>query len=449
MSAPALDLTSQEVTTTLLLNPIDWRERAVETFRLGSAEFVTRERSLQCRCLRALLQADPSAGTALVVLPLGLLPKQPLVDLDVKGPLGQTILLRRPEIAVREAALVENLTSDAGLDLGHDVRTLLPLLLGFTDGNWRAVRGSAPRRSDRVKVYLNAGLGVAPSPSQLRALFASVRRVTQVLDPYNDSPPEIPSAVESPFLVVPQLVEEGHVGSLDEAVDMVDAYSRFVQRAGEVAGSEPSAAGDLLTVLTDYGRYWEMLVHAEVPLDRPFTVTYSHLDPAPVRGLFARIDVNCVVADAESNHVVILISDPGTRIQRVDALKPRGRRELAYMAPRTRANDEMHTFYVSENDRDFRVTLQTQLGVLRRVALANIVLFLLTGLASTALLLRAPRTLGELAVSAGPTAAVAGLLVLREPSTLASRLRVPYTLIVILGVMLLAGVSVWRFTGLP
>lgn len=324
------------------------------------------------------------------MLPLGLLPKQPLVDLDVRGPLGQAILLRRPEIALREAALVQNLTGDAGLDLGHDVRMLLPLLLGFTDGNWRAVQGSAPPWSDPVAVYLSAGLGVAPSPSQLRALSAATSRVKQVLDPYNDSSPEIPSAVESPFLVVPQLVEEAHVDNLDEAVDVVAAYSRFVQQAGEAAGSEPSAAGDLLTVMTDYGRYWEMLVNIEVPIDRPFTVAYSHLDPAPVRGVFARIDVNCVIADADSNHVVILASDPGTRIQRVDALKPRGRRELAYMAPRTRANDEMHTFYVWENDRDFRVTLQTRLGVLRRVAVANLVLFLLTVLASTALLIRAP-----------------------------------------------------------
>jgi len=99
-------LTSPEVTTRLLLQPLEWRERAVEELALDSASFVRRRRTLQVLPLRPLLQdllpAACSATTARLVLPVATLDKRPLPDVDVTSPHGDAVLIRRFEIAPRQ-----------------------------------------------------------------------------------------------------------------------------------------------------------------------------------------------------------------------------------------------------------------------------------------------------------------------------------------------------------
>lgn len=450
-----VDLTAPEVTRRLLHNPRDWRERAVESLRIGSAQFVSRERSLQCRPLFPVV-ADlrsapvPPSTEAFLVLPLALLPKQPLVEFGVRGPREPPVLLRRPEIAERESCLVRGYAEEAGLPLDAGVVSLLPVLLGFTDGSWAAVQADARRGGDPVREYLAAGLGEPLGGSSLERLKVASGRAHAALDPYNEASTTSTSAVESPFLAVPPLVENGYVNDAAAAVAAVEAYADFVGAAAELAAAadKPSAAGDLLRVLADYGRHWELMVLAEVPLDRPFTITYRYLDPVGVRGWRARIAPAVVIADAESNHVTLSVEDPGARLAEVVGRHPRTG-EVAQMGSTSRQSPEMHAFYVWEVDVDFRVLLSARLGVLRRVSLANVLLACIVLLVATALAVKPPATTAELAVVAGPTAAVASLLLLREPSTLASRLRLPYSTVVALSVLLLVGVATWRFTALP
>jgi hypothetical protein len=454
MADQPLDLTSSEVTRRLLRDPRDWRERAVETLRVGSAQFVMRERSLQCRPLFGIVedllggQASPAAG-AFVVLPLALLPKQPLLEFGVEGPSGQPVLLRRPEIAEREAALLEGYAREAGLAMNGSITTLLPILLGFTEGSWAAVKADAGRREDALRTYLDQGLTRPLEDSQLERLRSASNRAHVALDGYNESDPATTSAVESPFLAVPVLIEDKYVPGAEAAVRSVEDYAVFVETALEQAQSAtPSPAGDLLSVLADYGRHWELMVLAEVPLDRPFTMSYRYLDPAPVTGWRNTISPAVVIADADSNHVAISITDPGTRLVDVVGHHPRTG-QVAEMGSTSRQADEMHAFYVWEVAVDFRVLLSTRLGVLKRVAVANALLAVVVGLVAAALVLRAPTTLSELGIVAGPTAAAASLLLLREPSTLASRLRLPYSAAIAAAVLALVVVAVWRFTTLP
>jgi hypothetical protein len=454
MDGQPIDLTSAEVTSRLLRNPRDWRERAVEGLRVGSARFVHRERSLQCRPLFHLVSdlvapgARPSS-TGFVVLPLALMPKQPLISFEVSGPGSPPVLLRRPDIADREARLIQAYAAEAGLHLGDDVLDALPVLLGFTEGSWAAVKAAAGRGGDAFTTYLQEGLSQPLQEEQLTRLRAASDRAHAALSPFSESPADVTSAAESPFLIVPVLVEGGYVPDADRAIQIVVDYVDLLERAVERAAvQEPSAAGDLLSVLADYGRHWELMVLCEVPLDRPFTVTYRHLDPVRVRGWHHTIAPAVVIADADSNHVAISIEDPGTRLVSVVALHPRTG-SFARMGSTSRRSDEMHAFYVWEVDVDFRVVLSARLGVLRRVALANILLAVIVLLVATALLLRPPATSGELAVVAGPTAAAASLLLLREPSTLASRLRLPYSVTVAAAVLVLVAVTIWRFVTLP
>lgn len=230
-----LDLTSPEVTRRLLRNPRDWRERAVETLRISSAQFVHRERSLQCRPLFRVVSdlvgvTAQASSHAFVVLPLGLLPKQPLLEFHVTGPVDQPVLLRRPDIAEREAALVIDYAQEAGLGLAASVRTVLPLLLGFTEGSWAAVKSSVGPRRDPVRVYLETGLSGPLDPGHLERLRAASQLTHRVLDPYNEASPDSTSAAESPFLVVPVLVEDRYVADVEQAVVAVEHYASFVER---------------------------------------------------------------------------------------------------------------------------------------------------------------------------------------------------------------------------
>lgn len=453
MTEQPLDLTSVEVTRRLLAEPWAWRERAVERLSVGSAEFVHRNRSLQSRSLYPLVEdlacgARPSSH-AFVILPLGLLPKQPLLRFDVTGPFGQPTLLRRPAIAERQSALLEMYAREAGLDLPDALRLALPVLLAFTEGSWAAVQAQTRRADDPIELYLRGGLSSAPTASAVRRLRVASDRAHKSLDPFNELPADTTSSAESPFLAVPLLVEDGHVDDLAGAVRVVEQYAHFVEAAAaQTSTSSPSAVGDLLSVLADYGRQWELMVLAEVPLDRPFVMTFEHMDPASVRGWRNVIALTVVIADADSNHVTVSVDDPGTRLVGVQGRHPRTG-DLAAMGSTSRQTDELHAFYVWENDVDFRVTLSGRLGVLKRVAAGNVLVAVTVLLVAVALALRSPRTLPELAVIAGPTAAAASLLLLREPSTLASRLRLRYSVLNLMSVLVLVGVAVWRFLTLP
>lgn len=356
MSEQPLDLTSTEVTRRLLREPRAWRERAVESLHVGSAQFIRRERSLQCRPLYPLV-ADLLAGSsapssrAFVVLPLAVLPKQPLLEFGVDGPHGSARLLRRPDIAAREAALIASYASDAGLDLPSGLEVLLPRLLGFTEGTWEAVPADTPRGVDRVAAYLERGLTTPASSHQRDRLRKASATSTGVLDAYADGSHRHVSAPEQPFLVVPELVEDGYVPDAEAALLLVEQYAAFLHETARLATS--------------------------------------------------------------------------------------------------RQSNEMHAFYVWEVDVDFRVVLSARLDVLRRVVIANVLVGLVVLLLAAALVLRPPTTAGELAIVAGPTAAVAGLLLLREPSTLASRLRSRYSAGVVACVLALIAIAVWRFTTLP
>lgn len=447
-----VDLTAMAVTTRLLAEPRAWRERAVERLDVGSAQFIRRRRTLQVRRLRPLLgQAPASASydTALLVLPLATLPKRPLIDLDLHGPTGDLVLLRRPEVAEREAALVEHYAEEAGLPIPPLVDGVVPTLLGFTDGAWRDVRAESGSVLQAEQRYLEQGLDQPVHSSLLVHLTALGERAATALDRHVDVPTSETSALERPLLIVPPLVEQGLVRDLDQAVDALEQYVAWLEGASRAAEhSRPSAAGDLLSVLADYGRHWELMVFGEFPLDRPFVVGFEHLDAVPVKGRRNMVRPSVVIADADSNHVTLRSTDSGTRLSHVKAVHPRTGR-VAEMGSTSLQTQELHSFYVWEVDVDYRVVLEARLSVLRRTALGVATLASLVLLVAMALVVKPPDSLAGLALTAGPAAAVAGSLLLREPSTLASRLRLPYTVSATAALVLLAGVTVWRFLTLP
>lgn len=448
-----LDLTAVAVTTDLLLEPLRWRERVVEEVVLDSADYVRRRRTLQVSTLREVLALDDRESTeARLILPLLTLEKRPLPHFDVRSPHDDAVLLRRFDGARREAALVVRYLDELDLPVSEPLEGLLREGLAFDDGAWRAVQATSGPGSRPWRRFLEQGLGDTVDRQLLGDLLLLGDRAAEVLQDRTDVPDDSVSAVAQPLLLVPRLLGEGYVDDLHSAVTLIEAYVYLLdQVAARVGRESPSAADDVLSVLADYGHRWEAFLDLTVPLDRPFLVGLDHVEVAPLglRGarLRSRTTVPLVVADASSIHVAVRVKDPAAQLRRVVARRPHSHEE-AFFGSTSSATRELHTFYAWERDRDFRVELQLDLAPLLRVWLGQLGVCAVVVLVAVSLVVRRPSQLTELLVVVGPTAAAAGLLLSREPSTLGSRLRLPLTVLLAAAVGALTAVAAWRFATL-
>ena len=86
-------------TIALIAHPLEWRIRVVEEITVDAATHCLRRRSLQAAPLRALLAPFVSYNDREVLLALNIapMPRGPLLDFSVTGPLGDAWLLPRLE----------------------------------------------------------------------------------------------------------------------------------------------------------------------------------------------------------------------------------------------------------------------------------------------------------------------------------------------------------------
>lgn len=161
MPEDVLDLTQVDVTVRLLQTLLDWRVRGVERLDIDSAAFYRRRRSLQCTSLREVLEEPPDllpttdAKPARMVLPIALLPKGPLLDLNIIGPddVGGQLLVRT-SIAERQAAATFAAAEDAGLDVTPSAWQAMVELMAFSEGPWRATARWWRTMSRRQHLFL-------------------------------------------------------------------------------------------------------------------------------------------------------------------------------------------------------------------------------------------------------------------------------------------------------
>lgn len=425
MTAQAVDLSgSVEATVRLLAEPYEWRLRAVEHIDIDSATHCLRRRSLHCEPLRTLLGDLPGvadAAEALVVVPVASLPKGPLLDLDLKGPGdGAPLLLPRAAIAEREAAYVQLAAASAGLAVPGELLTLLTYVFGFAEGPWQSVR-IGRSRAEALQLYVASGLGDrAPNPRTLERWIELSGASGSLLAPYADRR-DTSSAAEEPLLVVPPLVAEDEVDSA-RVTAVLESYGAFLARLASEGSAGRLAATELMNVIADYGRYWDLMAYVRLPLDQPFVIKLAERRAMQITGVSNEVRQDVVLADARSNHVALRVTDPNTRISRRDAFDPAGTR-LADLATTWTSTDQVHSFYASDFDRDYRAAVVFRLAVLRRLQLVPYVVSVLLVLLVAALIAEQPSELADLALVAGPTALAASVILVREPSTLGSRLR--------------------------
>jgi hypothetical protein len=449
----ALDLTSTAVTQALMTTADTWRVRAVERLDFDSADSCRRRRSLQVAPLRLVLEDSGllhgrrarQAEFANLVLPVLLLPKGPLVDLDLAGPLGPGQLIPRIAIAERQAATVVATARSVGLGFGDDGVLGLTHLLGFSEGPWRATAGRPRALERRRERYLLRETDSGDLPDVIARLAPLSTRAGAVLSRRVLMGTAELSAMEHPFLVFPQLMQVWGSGPDAErrSVAALESYVRLLERAGDMAQRGSAAADVLLNTLADYGHYWHLMAQFRVPLDEPFLLKYEERRTVRLSWLRNQASMHLVIADASSNHVTARITDAHARMRDVHATDPLSGTRSEFIATSS-GSRELHAVYVWDDNRPERVELTLRIVQLFRVAVASWLLVALAGGVAALFCFHRPESLGDLGLIAGPTALTAGLLLTREPSTLGSRLRRSATVGVLVALLALMAASGWR-----
>lgn len=410
---------NRAVTSLLISQPLEWRVRAVEELVIDSATSCQRRRSLQVAPLRTLLAdyVTPTHETAILALNVAPMPRGPLMEFDIKGPNGAAWLLPRPEIARRQALYLGDLAAAHGRDLSEPVLSLLTTIVGFT-GEWFSRNGPMS-----LEEYLEEGLGrsiTADTVDYWRHVGDECRKILRPrVDEFRDY-----SAPENPALVIPELFAANIVASDKEASSLLAEYADlldFLERQAPV-DDLPTYADDFLNALADYGRNYDLIAAMEVPLDEPFIVKYSERRNLNI-SLFANTSQQSVfIADAQSNHISLKVSDPSVRLRQFSA-KNFDLSGYAVGAYQPRQDDQSVAIYAHEAEREYRVNLQFSLAPLRRLEVVPYLAAAMLTLLTLALLEQQPNTLRDLAIIAGPAALAASVLLAREPTTLGSRIR--------------------------
>ncbi|PZF63079.1 hypothetical protein DEI81_09085 [Curtobacterium sp. MCBD17_013] len=220
-----------------------------------------------------------------------------------------------------------------------------------------------------------------------------------------------------------------------QATTVLEEYRGLILAADSAATPEAEV---FLEALADYGNYYDLIAAMRIPLDEPFMVKYSERRDLKLSWPRREGRQELVIADAQSNHATFKVTDPNVRISVFQAVQMTSD-EFAVGAFQSRKDQQSRAIYAHDPDRDFRIRFRFQLGLLRRLQTIPYVATALLVLLSLALLHEKPEQLRDLALIVGPAALAASVLLVREPSTLGSRLRLTSSLLlaIALGVLVL------------
>lgn len=425
-----------------------WRRRVIHRLEFRSAEHVRITTEYQCELPASQLLKDAASPpeSARLLLPLATRDKSPLLDFDLDGPVGAPHLLPRGELAVLQARYLRRLLERSGLTPVVQAafpEDLLVAISVFSPDVFRAFVEKRRTRKAALRDFLTGGLDLHVEDADIDAWLETTLEATYDLWSFIGEPPdraftddseEFPffSSSECVLLALPSLATKptavAQVGAL------VASYA-----AGIVELQRRSGAGDIyatafLTTLTEYGRRWLMVLDAEVPLDVPGTFKTSDDRPLRLtRSMLTRHQL--AFKEGASVHVEARSLDPAVRLDlEFEVLDPFGARvgigpvrdsggeigplELA------QSTAEVVSLYSSTPERPERVELSVRLLPVADVRWPPLVALVLTlGASVLAALLPNGRDLvNGLAVLAVPTTFAATFALIREQTTLATRL---------------------------
>lgn len=414
-----IDLTrNSEFTFALLSDTWAWRQRLVESFVLGSTWHASVRSSYQVELPAALLEpfvgADPVDAVRAIV-PLTTRPKRPLLAFDVEGPSGAPAhLLLRVSIAAIQAEYLAALRDQGDGELAQKLPDrVLEAVCVFTPAVYAEFDKDGAHRPADLAAYLTSGLGFAIGEAEVGRWLVVGAPAARILVASLDEPPDPFSSSEHVLLALPRL------DPLPTSVAEVDELVRNYSDAITAAGSNMPA---LTSALAEYGRRWEVLIETTLPVTEASTVMIAERRPLSIRRRKASLQF--AAGDARSAHAAFYVEDPAVEIDSFEVADVHGRKVGVPYLEGVRRTPEALALYSADPDRPYYLDVAVRLRHSGEVRLVQLALELLVlGAIGVALRADGEELIATLGIATVPTTFAVALALVRETSSLSSRLR--------------------------
>jgi len=323
-------------------------------------------------------------------------------------------LLLRLSIAAIQAEYLARLRDQTDAALARALPdNLLEAICVFTPAVYREFDEDGAHRAASVAAYLSAGLGWDVSQSDVARWLAIEATAGARLVDALDEPPDAFSSSEHVLLAMPRL--DPLPTSASEIGELVTGYADAVAEITKVGSA-------LASVLAEYGRRWEVLVETTVPVGEASTIAL--VERRPLGEERRRTSLLFAFGDARSAHAEFHVEDPVVEIDDFDVVDLHGHTVGVPIVEGVRETPEALALYSAEPDRPYYVTVDLRLSGSRDVRVVELALAVLV-LAAGGVALRAdgPQLTGVLGIATVPTTFAVALALVRETSSLSSRLR--------------------------
>lgn len=412
----------------LLSDSTLWKQRVVTEFNFAAANHVRVASSFQIEFPPALIEKYVDTRftrRANILLPVTAKSKDALLNFNLSGPGGTPATLApRVSIAGLQADYLQGLavSSPAGLKpLEHAIYDAISVFTPFTFRTRFLRRSRLGLWAERpfpeaLLRYLNEGLGFSIESGDVSRWRTKTTKAGAILARRLEEPPERFSSSEELLLAIPLI--EPPPTSIAEVNSIVDGYLDQVEQADNANDDA------YLSVLAEYGRRYELICEAEVPVLEPFRVKVEEDRPL---GLEARgaMTHDVVIGGSRSMHIEARTSDSNVVLGKKMELNDAQGKSIFNRMELVRITPEGLALYSSDQKRPYIATLSLRLRVAFQLTVAALLLTVISLLAAlSALSLPANRFLvGSLGVLVVPTTVASAFVLTREDSPLATRLQ--------------------------
>lgn len=271
-----VDLTRNTAASTALFDQQEeWRVRAIERLAIESVDRLRVTSRYHCEFSHRLLGLKPDVETARLLVPLTTRQKRPLLNFRASVHGTSTHLASRGRSATVQTSYLVTLARRSSVSEvleGMISLDLLRAVCAFSPDVWRAFLESPRSPSEAMRDYLVGGIGVDSAIDHVDKWMEQCDRAGSLIaDCLGEPRDAVTSSAEMVLLALPQLINPpADEATIENVVCGFLDGVRTMYAAGEY-GDE--LALDFLSVLGEYGRRWEVLLEAEVPLDAPVSFT--------------------------------------------------------------------------------------------------------------------------------------------------------------------------------
>jgi hypothetical protein len=429
-----------------------WKQRAVTEFAFEAANHVRVSSSFQIEFPPDLIERYVDTRftrRANILLPVVAKTKDALLNFNLRGPEGSpATLLPRVSIAGLQADYLQGLATSSSAErvvLSHGIYDAISVFTPFTFRTrflrrWARGPGAERPFEKALRSYLEDGLGFQVGAADISRWRARTRSAGEILSRRLDEPADPLSSSEEILLAAP-LIEPppATVTDLDRLVE------RYVEHV-EIADAANDDA--YLSVLSEYGRRYELICEVEVPLLEPFRIKVEEDQPLGLKRR-GRMMHALVVGGSKSMHIEAQTVDSNVVLGRKMSLRDTKGHDISGRMELIRITPERLALYSSDRERPYIAVLSLRLRTAFQLTFAAALLTMIS-LAATIVVLTLPEDrffISSLGVLAVPTTVASAFVLTREDSPLATRLQRAWR-----GALALASLALWfvlvlRLTG--